>query len=254
MSEEFLDGAGNVGADRQLSSAADVAAAWLQASTVIPPQFAVGTAKHETSYTLNERDTEPSGKQTGGIFQLTLGGTSQDLLGDAALQGFPEADVYTLAGSCKVFAAKQERQLAKIQAAVDSYNAANGIAAIDWSSPPTDVWAYLGYAHNVGIGSASSGKGCLATIARYGLNWEAFKQRNAGKVNFATDRDGGVYGDDCISGGADFTSDMAAASSSSPAPLVSARNEARLRVGLLVALLALLLALQWPKLLGKVVS
>lgn len=240
MSEEFLDGNGNPGAERLLTSAADVAAEWKRWTSRIPASFAVGVGLHESSYTLNERDTEPSGKQTGGVFQLTLGGTSVDAFGDATRAGFPDADVFTLEGACKVLASLAESWLDKLEAAAGGLDDASFFAQ--------GGAGYLAWAHNAGLGHGQA----LDSVTKYGLDWSASLARNAGTDYF--DNHIGPYGNDCISGGPDWTEDMGAPLDPADAPLLSARNEARVRVGLLVLLLALLVALQWPKLLGGKVA
>lgn len=235
MSEEFLDGAGNAGADRQYVAPAQVAALWLKYSTRIPPQFAVAVARHESSYTLNERDTEPSGKQTAGIFQITLGGTAVDTLGDMTLTGFPEGDWRDLDDCCRAFAVLMERLLDKLEAAAGKISDSDFFAA--------GGAGYLAWGHNAGRGQPQK------SIQRYGLDWKATRQRNAGGDYF--DNHIGPYGDDCITGGPDWDPAFAVPSSAD-VPVIDARTSSRLRIGLLVVLLALLVALQWPQLARKV--
>lgn len=229
--------AGN--ASNPSDAAAAGAAAWLRVEGVIPPQFAVGTMRHETNYVVNERDVEPNGHTTAGVFQLDLPTLVPFVLGDAVAAGMPEKNVYDLDDACAIFAARCRYYLARIFAAAADYNSANGIAPFDESNPPADVWAYVAIAHNQGLGSASSGKGALGSIAQYGLDWSAYKQRNAGAVNIATDRGSGVYGDDVISGGPDFTPGMATAPFDGGGALtIDAYTSSRLRFALLLGLVA----------------
>jgi hypothetical protein len=234
-----------------------VAAAWLRFTRVVPPQFAVGTARHETNYKINEQDVEPDGHTTGGIFQLDVPTASPYFsIGDAAAAGMPEKDIYDLDGACAVFAALCERRLTRILDAADKFLAGAGWGPLDRSSPPPDVWAYLAIGHNLGMGT------CLKSIASYGLDWADFKRRNgdgaAKPLNIAIDRGSGVYGDDVISGGPDWEEDFAdpfavddagnvitdsaGAPIVIPEPLLSAATQSKLRLGLL-GLLALLLIL-----------
>jgi hypothetical protein len=229
--EEFLDADGNPGADRVTVTAAEVATCWKKYSTRIPPMFAVGAALHETTYTLNERDTEDSGKQTGGIFMLTIGGTDVDTLGDATLAGYPEADIFTLDGSCKVFAVIMERKLDKLIAAAATKGGADVTDADFFAAGGA---GYLAWAHNAGLDNGQA----RTSIQVNGLSWMATRARNAGTDYF--DNHIGPYGDDCISGGPDWTPDMGAPLDAADAPLLTATNEMRLRIGLLTILLALL--------------
>jgi hypothetical protein len=165
---EFLPG----GTRRRIEPAA-VAAAWVRATTKIPPQYACGTAQHETDFTANEVDTEESGFVSKGIFQL-----SDE---EAAEAGRPGADLLNLDQAAAVLAAVAQHRLAAIVVA----------AHLDgWTRLPNDVWAYLALAHNQGLGAA------LKTIRLHGLDWTSYKKRNSQLAAMA------AYGDDCVSGGA----------------------------------------------------
>lgn len=229
----YLDGAGNPGAEPLRAAPADIAAAWLRVSRRIPPTFAVGVALHETGYATNELDTEVSGKQTGGVFQLDVSGIT-----DAVRAGFPELSPYDLDGACQIFAVRCERDLLPPLLA-----AFGGDEASFWARGGA---GYLAWAHNAGLydnvhddGTKSTGP--LSSIQRSGLDWTAFRQRNDGTAY--GDRIG-PYGSDAISGGPDWRDEYAnpfdATGAAIPAPLVSASTAASLRLGL-VALLALLL-------------
>jgi hypothetical protein len=230
--------------------ARQIAQAWLACTRTIPPQFAVGTALHESSYTLNELDVEPNGHRTGGIFQLDVATVNPLNKGDAARVGMFEKSVYVLDDACAIFAALCEvYHLPRIYDAVDAYNAANGLAPINRDNPPPDVWAYLAIAHNQGLGPGDTGtKGALGTILNHGLDWAAYKARNAnetaGWARIGQPRsDGAVYGDDVITGGRDWDPSYAIPfDDAGAAPAIDAGTEARIRLG---ALLALALALAW---------
>lgn len=168
-SEKFLpDG------KRLLVTPSDIAAAWRQATSKIPAQYAVGTALHETSYTLNEVDTEDSGFVSKGIFQL-----SDE---EAKQAGLPQADLLSLAEATAVFAKISEARLATLSLH----------AKVDPAAPPPDIWGYLAIAHNAGLSTATR------SIDEHGMRWAAFCARNA-----ATDwgKKIAAYGSDCISGG-----------------------------------------------------
>ena len=58
-----------------------------------------------------------------------------------------------------------------------------------WTTGISSLWAYLALAHNQGLAAA------LKTIAKYGVDWPAYKARNPQLADM------GRYGDDCITGG-----------------------------------------------------
>ena len=140
----------------------------------ISMRFLIGSAQHETNFALNEVDTEETGFQTFGLFQL-----SKD---EAKEMGNPNADLLDLYTSVRIFCRLMEKRLESI------IKAANLIAPY-----PNDIWAYLALCHNQGKAA------CLKTIKNYGLNWEAYKNRNP-KLRIVSSR----YGDDCITGGKYF--------------------------------------------------
>jgi hypothetical protein len=143
----------------------------------IPAQYAVATCQHESDFTLNEVDTEPSGYVSKGILQLS---------DEECIEvGMPFADLMTLDGSMDVMAILANRRVAKlcraaVGAGIDSMsNALRG-----------DLWAYLAFAHNEGTGEA------IRSIVKYGLNWVSFVERNQAELPAMC-----LYGSDCITGG-----------------------------------------------------
>lgn len=157
----------------------EVVDAWRAATTRIPAQFALGTAQHESDFTINEVDTEPSGFVSKGIFQL-----SDE---EARRTGHSGDELLTLAGSVAVFAKICEQYLDQIVQWADL-----GEGAL-----PPDVWPYIFIAHNQGGGA------CRKTIAEYGLDWAAYKERNHAKHP-----EWSRYGDDVISGGSKWTAEL----------------------------------------------
>jgi hypothetical protein len=155
---------------RVFVSPQEVADAWLLRATGIPAQYAVGTAQHETDFTVNERDTEPSGFVSIGVFQL-----SQDECNEA---GMPHADLLTLEDSCAVLAMIAGKRLSAI------------LKAASLSAPVPDCWFYLALAHNEGLGA------CLKTLAAHGMNAAAWTARNPQLAQAA------AYFNDCVTGGA----------------------------------------------------
>lgn len=146
----------------------DIVATWRMYSTIIPAQYALGTADHESSFTLNEVDTEPSGFMSYGIFQLS---------GEEAASAYCDDtdDLFILKESCRVLATIAEERFDAIKAV---------------GRPCYDLWAYLALAHNEGLHAA------LKSIEKYGFSWDDWKARNGAKLaNMCR------YGDDCITGG-----------------------------------------------------
>jgi hypothetical protein len=169
-------------------SPAEVVSAWRTTGTRIPAQFATAMAEREANYAVNEIDTEPSGYVSTGIFQLSDN--------EARAVGKMRVNLVTLAGSVAVFVPLMEGFLARLIAA----------AKLPAGEPlPPDIWAYLGLAHNEGMGRAETGKGALGTIARYGMDWAAYKRRNPAARIVS-----GGYGDTMITGGRAFTEGMVA--------------------------------------------
>lgn len=173
----------------------EVIEAWRATGTTIPAQYACGTAQHESDYTINEIDVEPSGFTTIGIFQLATS--------EAAVK-LPNADLLTLKDSVAVFVAISER----------NYDAIARAARLHVCTG--DVLAYLHIAHNQGLGA------CLKSIRRHGLNWTQYKKRNqtmaleaiadAPNLKAVADAEAKMkwwnkvfkYGDNCITGGAQW--------------------------------------------------
>lgn len=177
----------------------DVLSAW-RAISAISGTYALGTAQHESDYTLNERDIEPPNAKgeryvSMGIFQV-----GDDEMKAAGLLLGHDADsaIYTLAGSIKVLAviaAKRADALVRH-------------GKVERTNP--DLLAYLALAHNEGLGAA------LKTVALHGLNWDAWCERNCpGWCEARTAAPARAaellakyplgnmckYGDDCMTGG-----------------------------------------------------
>lgn len=182
----------------------DLVDCWRQYAPDIPAQYALGTGSHESSLTLNEKDTEISGFISMGVYQI-----SSDEITEA---GFDPTtlDPYSLDGCTKVFAKKSSSRTSAL------------IKVANLAEPyPVDLWSYLFLAHNQGLGAA------IKSIQLHGLNWSDYKIRNTHAawiaLNQAREHDDGspaataavneaatklkwwqsvcAYGDDVISGG-----------------------------------------------------
>lgn len=154
----------------------------------IDPRYFVGTCFHEAGCS-NEWDTEiatpssPAGFQSVGAYQI----------GDeeARRYGYVLADMldFDKATECMIKLAEANRAQLRRYAKL----------APDAPDPDYNEWkggtmrAYLAIAHNHGCGYAQ------ITIAKYGMNWGAYKTRNP------TDRIvTQSYGEDCVTGGAQY--------------------------------------------------
>jgi peptidoglycan hydrolase-like protein with peptidoglycan-binding domain len=152
----------------------------------IDPRYFVGTCFHEAGCS-NEWDTEvaspscPPGFQSVGAYQI----------GDeeARRYGYALADMldFDKATECMIKLAEANRSQLRL------------FAKLPPSAPDPDygAWpggtmrAYLAIAHNHGTGYAR------ITIAKYGMDWAAYKARNT-TDNIVTHG----YGEDCVTGGA----------------------------------------------------
>lgn len=158
--------------------------------TDIDPRYFVGTCFHEAGCS-NEWDSEiatassPSGFQSVGAYQI----------GDeeARRYGYALADMldFNKATACMVKLANDNRTALRNYAKL-----AADAPDPDYTDPSGVVWkggtmrAYLCLAHNHGCGFAQQ------TIARYGMDWAKYKERNPHDLVVAHD-----YGEDGVTGG-----------------------------------------------------
>lgn len=154
-------------------SPAEVAAA--VAGSLVPESYYQGSAKHESGYAINEVDTEPSGFKSYGIWQI-----SEE---EAASRG-GLGEWWTLEAAARVFVPLAE---SRTQTILGWFNSTITTA-------PPDLWAWLAFGHNRGMGGPSTTKGLYAVVKRHGLDgWDDYKRNNPGD---AINR----YGDDCLPG------------------------------------------------------
>jgi hypothetical protein len=186
---------------RRFATPQEIVAAW-ERHTDIDARYALGTAQHESGFALNERDTEPSGFVSMGIYQI-----SQDEMNHV---GMRQADPYDLEECTIVFAQLTEERLKAIVRSIGHF-----------PSESPDANAYLFIAHNQGLAA------CLKSIKLHGMDWTAYKKRNgdaartvlhdavnaspvdATAVQLATEKlrwwdKVFAYGDDVISGGSEW--------------------------------------------------
>lgn len=161
---------------RRFSSKAEVAALVQAAGTAIPLPYYYGTVKHESGYCWNERDTEDSGFQSWGLFQI-----GQAEADDA---GYGSYDLLSPEVNAKVMAYLAERNRASLRELL-------GLSPDQLD--PRDMGAYLSIAHNQGLGAARK------TVSEYGMDWEAYKARNGSTVKPGFNGPAIVrYGEDCL--------------------------------------------------------
>lgn len=229
---------------RHTCSAEDVVRAWIASTSIIPAYVAVGMAERESSFTLNEEDTEDSGYVSTGIFQL-----GDDTRRQAVKRGLVSAtwaDFTKLDDSCKVLSCTLEENLqAILVAAVDAFSRGLGKNPTDENGQPIpDVWAYVAVSHNIGLGSKSNdnagGAGVLPGIVHYGLSWpDAFVTAHPSMQDRQV-----RYGNTAMSGGAQWTTDLAALLPS-PVAGLAAKVERGSVLLLLLALAGLVVAVGW---------
>jgi len=164
---------------RIIASRSGVEEEWKKATSRIPVRFALGTAEHESNFTINEVDTEPSGFVSKGIYQI-----SDE---EAAGVGEKGVNLLDLTNNSRVFAKMMGKKLDAIYKALGSEPKGTEVR---------DQWAYLFIAHNQGLGAATK------TIKAFGMNWERYKERNL-KASAGTDKEKFwkkvvAYGDDVI--------------------------------------------------------
>lgn len=156
----------------------------------IDPRYFVGTCFHESGCT-NEFDTEvatatcPPGFQSVGAFQIGAE--------EATHFSFTLADMLDLtkATLCMVRLAESNRNQLRLAAKLSpTHPDPDYIDEEDTHWTGGTMRAYLAIAHNHGIGYSR------ATIAKYGMDWSAYKKRNP-TDNIVSHH----YGEDCITGG-----------------------------------------------------
>lgn len=139
-------------------------------------RYFVGTAQHEANFAVNERDTETSGFQTWGVYQI-----SEE---EARAVGLKSANLLNLLEATQVMIRLAERNRRAVREA----------AGILTTQPdPDDLPAYVALAHNQGNGAVRK------TIYSHGVDWAGYKRRNP-LIRIVSSG----YGDDAISGGAKF--------------------------------------------------
>lgn len=208
-----------VGGSRIVAQPRDIVLTWMR-HTALDPRYALGTGLHETSYALNEKDTEDSGYVSMGLYQI-----GQD---EMTHVGMSQANPYDLEECTIVFAKLTEERYKVIWSALgtlpspDMQTAYNGELTRRYAS----LNAYLSIAHNQGLAAA------LKTIKLHGLDWTDYKQRNLTEAERAveearqlgdTEREHAVavasdklnwwrkvfsYGNDCLSGGPHWSFDL----------------------------------------------
>ena len=194
---------------RVTASPRDIVQTWMRHSS-LDPRYALGTGLHETSYVLNEKDTEDSGYISMGLYQIG----SEEMIH----VGMPKANAYDLEECTIVFAKLTDERFRAITKAIKH----------EWSQNESEsLRAYLSIAHNQGLAA------CLKTIALHGMDWPGYKTRNlteaqkalqdATELHDTTERTKAVvdaqiklkwwrsvfqYGDDCVSGGPQWSIDL----------------------------------------------
>lgn len=137
-------------------------------SSILPPEFVSGIALAEVrggSIDAEGITREPNGTDSIGVCQVNAG--------EATSVGYDGADLTDPETNVIVFCLLMERNLAVIE------------MKAGLSTPlPKDVWYYLAWSHNQGIGAVEK------SIAAYSLDWTVFVERNArdNQSNYVNER------------------------------------------------------------------
>ena len=127
--------------------------------TTIRDSYWLGTADHETNCALNERDTEISGFQSWGVYQVSRA--------EARAMRAPEANLLALVGNTLVMIRLAERARTVLRMACN-------LIFPDDPDPP-DLPGYLAIAHNLGLFGHG---GALESVVLHGLDYDEFERRN----------------------------------------------------------------------------
>jgi hypothetical protein len=212
----LADGFAPDGEPHRVSADDVIASARANSSGRIPMQHFLGSAQHESDLTVNERTAEGNGQNSDGLYQLNFGEAVRALR--------PDANLLDIDDNTLVFATLADARLTKCVGAANDYNAANGLAALDETNLPPDIWAYVAIAHNQGDAAA------VKSISTYGLDWNAYQSRNASVQGVAEHLS---YYADAISGGSYWRDEFGA-----PSP--AGGTGYTLRAGIVIAGLGLL--------------
>ena len=158
-----------------------IIAFWRRYTARVPAKYALATADHESSLTLNEVDVEPNGFVSRGIYQLSDEECQhiQRLMEASAQACMPRLDPMKLDDASRIMACLAEEHLEAIMTC----------AGLVESSLPGDVWYYCAMAHNMGVSAA------LRSIREHGLDAAAWTKRNPQLAQAAR------YFTDCMTGG-----------------------------------------------------
>lgn len=135
----------------------------LQYSSTVPAGFFVGLGRNETGLASNECDTDFNDDgsvriRTYGVFQLSRDEAIFAASARAAIDPEDLTDVETSVDVCAAVTGAH-------------YRAILAAAGLDEASATVDVWCYVAWAHNAGLGEP------IKSIRTYGLDWNALKAR-----------------------------------------------------------------------------
>jgi hypothetical protein len=140
----------------------------IESVSSLPVEFMVVMAQNETGDkpAINQEDTDYYAdgsvkKETFGIYQLTE--SERNAAGEYG------ADLLDPTVNVRVFSTIMERHLATIMETENKRRDGLGIERL--TEPTIDVYRYLAWSHNNGIGAVTK------SIAKYGLDWDALKAR-----------------------------------------------------------------------------
>lgn len=137
-------------------TADQVAEACRKAGATLPLGYYVYTAQHESNFAVNERDTEPSGFMSYGVFQLSME--------EARSVKKSGANLLDLDVAARVLVLIAENRRVFIRGILKLRNA---------DPDPKDMAAYVAICHNAG-----ENDGTFKNLPKYGLDFTVWKERN----------------------------------------------------------------------------
>jgi hypothetical protein len=125
------------------------------------PGFFAGVADRETTFAINEEDTDFNDDGLT-VKRKTYGPFQSDVITDSVTtEG-------QLGPGVKRFVVDMIKNLEALAKA----------AGFDSANPPRDAYAYLAWSHNAGLGGVPGKFGPLDSIKAYGMDWEKLKTRD----------------------------------------------------------------------------
>lgn len=161
------------GGDRGQMSASDVADIARRVGFGVPVGWIVGVASRESGFKANQIDTDydlegnPREAKTYGLCMITR----EEAIKSLSLSAISPEDLLDPETNIKVMCTMAARLREALSVAASN------------EYTEEDMLRYMCWAHNAGLGIAKPG-GCVASVVKYGLDWNAAVSRNMGSAYF----------------------------------------------------------------------